>query len=194
MEIKPFTDFLENVPKVKIPGAGLTPFNDSNVILAGVVPFCRINGEWMVYLAKPVAAKPDLPPPKFQIGKGTRMMRSNGKWRDCKNPDLPLDIATAEPLAVTALREAQEELGLVLDNISRMVDTGTQIMYSTTGGHAKAIALYFAEINDATRFVATSIERASTAARGWFNPWKSADEIRDDHRMLIQHWLPRAVG
>lgn len=194
MHVKPFTDFLAGITRGNVADHGMSPFSEHDVILAGVVPFCRIGGEWMVYLAKPAAAKPHLPPPKFQIGKGTRMILDGDEWRDCENSDLPIAAENSEPLAVTALREAQEELGLVMANITRFIDAGIQIMYSTTGGNAKPIALYFAELTDPTDFTATDPFRAGTEARGWFNPWKSLDEMRDDHRMLIQHWLPRVIS
>ncbi|MDE3061179.1 MAG: hypothetical protein KGJ06_09220, partial [Pseudomonadota bacterium] len=86
----------------------IAPVRERELITkAGVVPFLR--DPLRFYLMKPVARHKDLPPPKFQIGKGTRMMRVGGEWQDI-DVSVPAGAET-EHLAETALREGIEELG-----------------------------------------------------------------------------------
>ena len=75
-------------------------------IKAGIVPFLR--EPYRFYLMKPVARHQALGAPKFQICKGTRMMKTAGGWTDMMAHG---GKAMAESLAATALREGIEELG-----------------------------------------------------------------------------------
>lgn len=155
----------------------------------GVMPVWRDAEGVKVWLARPRPEKPHLPPPLFQLGKGTRMMLDAGRLRDCEYADLPLNEAQAEPLPVTALREGQEELGLVLDNIKTLYHAGLHSFTSASQGTPKFMALLVAVMKKSEGFERPDPVRSKTEACAWLNPWTESAVIRSDHLSIIQRLL-----
>lgn len=146
---------------------------------AGVVPFLR--NPLRFYLMKPVARHADMPPPQFQIGKGTRMMKMGGVWQDIVSA--PPAGAEMETLAETALREGIEELGLVLENIRRLFDMGAYDFFSAATAKRKVMWLFAAEMAS-EEFPGEAA--ASTAERGWLAFQECLAVARPDHRPILK--------
>lgn len=155
-----------------------SPKEERIVLKAGIVPFLR--NPLRFYLMKPVAQHTGLPPPKFQICKGTRMMKVGGIWQDIASP--PATTVEMESLEETALREGIEELGLVPGNILKLFDLGAYAFASTKSGHEKQMYLFAAEMasEDFSNDVA-----ATTAARVWLELEEFAIVGRDDHLYIL---------
>ncbi len=102
-------------PRILSPHPNPPPAGEG-ITKAGVVPFLR--DPYRYYLMKPVAKNPAPAAPKFQLCKGTRMMKVDGKWQDIREGE---EAGEKETLAATALREGIEELGLRLQNIKQLI-------------------------------------------------------------------------
>ncbi len=148
---------------------------------AGLVPFMRHPLRYMMMM--PVAEKPDLGLPEFQICKGTRMFLQNGVWRDMRG-DVPED-AVLETLPETALREATEELGLKVDNIAATVALGEYRFTSATNRKEIAMWLLAAEMKEAEDFLPMQQVATSTHARRWFTLAEFRQEGRPDHAHIL---------
>lgn len=151
---------------------------------AGVLPFCYVDGVRQYYVMKPRAERPDLPPPEFQLCKGTRMQQGegNGPWHDMRGDDIADELS--ETLVQTALREGMEELGLQLENIVGLYELGGYDFSSATTGKGKQVWLYAAEIRNCDDFIETE---ASTLARQWMSIAEFAVVGRPDHRYILEH-------
>jgi hypothetical protein len=172
--IQKFLQQQSNLPPT-VGGEGVTK--------AGVVPFVR--DPYRFYLMKPVAKQQNLGAPKFQLCKGTRMMKVDGVWQDI-TPSLtlpPTGGGEIETLAQTALREGIEELGLILENIGRLFDMGAYDFSSATTGKGKTMWLFAAEMKSEE----FSPEVAPTTAdRGWLTLEEFNMVGREDHRYILE--------
>lgn len=167
-----------------------TSRDDAVLRLAGVIP-CRKVGDMVeVLLVKPEHRKKELLPPQFQIGKGTRMWKPGNEWVDIRVEDVPLARnAEAEPLAVAALREAHEELGLLPGSITTLTDIGVHDFSSTRSGDVKQMALFIAEVEPALRLVAPDVEHGKSAEVAWVPVTDFAAHVRPDHAAILSRVL-----
>ena len=152
---------------------------------AGVVPFVRTASGAIEYLVmKPVAAHPDLAPPKFQICKGTRMCRDGQEWVDMKNG---VDTGGArESLIATALREGMEELGIRLDAITQIVNLDVHAFSSASSNASKQMHLFGLEMKSKACLYPLEHIADTTAQRGWTTLPAFKDQGRDDHYQILQ--------
>lgn len=133
---------------------------------------------------KPVARHPHLPPPEWQICKGTRMFCPvGGSWEDMKDGARP--SGEIEALAETALREGAEEMGLKLANIRRLFDLGAHDFSSALTGKSKRMWLFAAELHAPDDFLPAHEVEAATAERGWLSASEFAVAGRSDHRYIL---------
>jgi len=149
---------------------------------AGVVPFIRQDTQLSYYFMKPVARHAHLAAPKFQLCKGTRMVRlPDGSWQDMGSGMNGEDIK--ESLAETALREGIEELGLKLENIKRLFDAGPYGFSSAVTGKGKKMWLFAAEMasQDFSDDVAPT-----TAECTWLTLDEFAVAGREDHVAILR--------
>lgn len=156
---------------------------------AGIVPFIpdATTENWRFYVMRPIPKKPELGAPPLQLGKGTRMVQIGSKWKDIRKDQLPEDATDIEPLAETALREGIEELGLHLDNITRLWDLGPHSFRSASKGEVKWMWLFAARVHDPAHFLPDSAIAKSTAERRWISLGEARGMLRADHvPMLIQ--------
>ncbi len=143
---------------------------------AGLLPVRNTDNAWRVYAMKPPAEKPELGLPEFQIAKGTRMFRRGNHWHDCKS-DIPEHYDELEPLPITALREAEEEIGLPYTYIEKWFNIGEVEFRSATKQKRKAMQLYAAFLNTPL---------ADTPNARWLTPDEAAKHMREDHFAIVQ--------
>lgn len=169
----------------------LNPAGDgSRCTKAGVVPFLRGNPA-QFYVMEPVAKRPDLGPPGFQLCKGTRMRFTDGGWHDM--PDGEPATPQAETLIVTALREGIEELGLRLEPIRQLFDLGMHNFASARSGQAKTMWLFAAEMAQADAFLPDTDIASTTAKRAWMTLESFALSCRSDH-LAVLRTIEQALG
>jgi hypothetical protein len=149
---------------------------------AGVVPYIHENG-FRFYVMKPRGMRPDLGEPPFQLCKGTRMYRVDGRWRDMRDEVLGDE---KETLAETALREGIEELGVRLENIIQLIDMGPYRFSSATTGKDKEMWLFAAEMNDMADFASDSELAPATIARKWLTSSQFEVVGRPDHHYILR--------
>lgn len=147
-----------------------------SLVKAGMLPVQYTN-EWWVYAVKPPAKKQELAPPEFQIAKGTRMFCLQHTWQDCTKT-LPDTYDELEPLPLTALREAEEEIGLSHQQIAKWFDMGEVRFVSATEGHQKSMQLYAAYLH-------TPLEDTSHAR--WLSLPEAKRLMRADHFAIVEH-------
>ena len=153
-------------------------------VKAGLLPFMRAGG-LRYCVMKPVAKQPDLPPPEWQICKGTRMHYIEGiGWRDMKEGTPSED--RRERLVETALREGMEELGLELANIVGLFDMGPYNFASATSGKGKHMWVFAVEVIDAYDFLPLEKIADTTADRSWLLADEFAKTGRADHGIILQ--------
>lgn len=144
-------------------------------------------------LLRPVARKKHKTPPAFQIGKGTRMQLPEGKliWKDVEDGDEPEKGATLETLAETALREAEEELGLVLPDDAVLWDMGTLPFSSISSGKTKWMRLFAVRLDHADANLEQDLTHHGTEEVAWIHVDETDDEtrVRADHAKLIEKVL-----
>lgn len=159
-----------------------------DVHLAGLIPIYSEQGKLHTYVMRPKAEKPKLGTPQLQIGKGTRRIKDGKQWRDANRADYPISDSKdkAEPLVITALREGQEELGLVLDNILLIYDCGVHSFFSSTTEEEKRMAVFMVAMDDPAMFVEPDPKRSKTAERRWVVPGQEKD-IKPDHAEILKH-------
>jgi hypothetical protein len=157
---------------------------------AGFIPYCIYHGNPLVLLMKPKAEKAYLPPPLFQIAKGTRLVRINGKWQDLKRNMMEQKFAKddLEDLQATALREAEEEIGLWPEILTNIKNLGIFEFVSSSHNLPKKMAIYTAKIDYDQKF---AIPDSATAQTAWINPKIQESEIREDHRMIINRVMEK---
>ncbi len=178
--------------------SGMTVLRDTvstdqerHIRFAGIVPV-EINGKNVrIWLMRPEARKPHLPPPEFQIGKGTRMRRGaeQGGWHDLTETDMPLsDDSTiqAESLLRTAVREGEEELGVLPTNIERLWDVGVFSFTSASTGAAKQMWLYVAALHDVNLLQRPDKQYGHTQECHWLDLSTDLVLIRPDHADVLQ--------
>jgi hypothetical protein len=130
--------------------------------------------------------------PQFQICKGTRSIRKkdaagNLVWQDYRprgGEDIEADAL--ESLYVNALREGIEEIGLIPENITKVVEWGRVQFQSETRKTPVGLWLYLAEVRNPEHFAAPSIHDAKTAECRWLTLPQDAHLIRPDHLIILQ--------
>jgi 8-oxo-dGTP pyrophosphatase MutT (NUDIX family) len=180
-----------HIPRFLAIPPDLLEIAERRTYLAGLVPFCFAkNGGMKFYVARPQARKPDLPPPPYQIGKGTRMMHDGKTWRDISTDDLPLgEGVDAEALYVTALREAEEELGLRPESVEHPIYAfGVHRFFSATTREPKDMALFFTELDEKHRFSPPDATHGKTEDCRWLS--LPADEalLRPNHARALSRF------
>lgn len=160
---------------------------------AGILLFlpAQTTENWRFCVIRPLGKAPQLGPPPFQLPKGTRMQRKDGKWTDIGRNDEITD--TAEPLAATALREAVEEAGLSLPNLSELWDTGPVSFASASTGKPKWMWLFAGELKKEDDFLPISALSDTTAAREFLTLWE-LPLVREDHGAIIKNVMARLVA
>lgn len=139
----------------------------------GVLPVRQTSkGGFEYYLMRPIAQKPELGAPGFQICKGTR---------DPVNGSL-------ERLGVTALREGIEEIGLRMGAIAHMEKWGEVSITSASSGEEKPLYLYLVHIKNGATFAEPSPHFAATEECRWKSLDRSDDValIRPDYLGILQ--------
>jgi len=151
---------------------------------AGIIPF--LPGKPLrYYVMTPVASKPDLGLPEFQLCKGTRMFKSaNGIWQDMR-AQVP-EGAELESLPATALREGEEELGLKPANIARLLALGEYHFTSATNGKEIIMWLLAAEMNDGEDFLPQADIATTTAKCAWLTLAEFRKQGRPDHAHILE--------
>jgi hypothetical protein len=149
---------------------------------AGIIPYLP-GSHKRYYVMKPVASKPDLGLPEFQLCKGTRMYKAASGWADMRGA-IP-DHSILEPLAATALREGIEELGLVLSNIVGLKSLGEYSFQSATSSKPKTMFLFAAGMKNEYDFLASSAVAATTAERAWLTLEEFKKLGRPDHYHVL---------
>ena len=160
-------------------------FPDQQYMKAGVVPFIRQPSHILYLMMKPIAKSSMLPPPTFQICKGTRMFLHRGSgWRDMKAGDEVVE--NKEHLMVTAFREGIEEVGLVPEAIVSVQDVGPYKFLSERTGKNKYMWLYTTELASPDDLLPMSDIASTTAQREWLTAEQFEAEGRLDHRAIVQ--------
>lgn len=158
---------------------------------SGVVPFIVSGGTFLYYVTKPRGKAPGLGKASFQICKGTRQYKGkDGRWHDIRSEEAQ-HAETKETLASTALREGNEELGLILDNIAALWDLGAFCFTSATTGKPKYMWLFAAKMHDKDRFLADHEVKESTQERCWVDLDEFAVVGRQDHVYILRQIEPR---
>lgn len=185
-----FASYLNAHPPKPLAGAAAPVINPERHNKAGILPYlpATTTENWRFYVMQPVRSRPELTPPAFQICKGTRMAQMNGVWKDIKdkNDDAPAD---AEPLVVTALREGEEEIGLIPDTIKTLWDAGEVTFTSAKAGTEKRMWLFAAEMKPDCTFL-PDLHSTTEAVR-----WATLAEFeaigRADHLAIIKAMIAR---
>lgn len=148
---------------------------------AGIIPFLR--GPLRYYVMTPVASKPDLGLPEFQLCKGTRMYQEHCEWRDMRG--VVPDGVVLETLPETAVREGVEELGLRLSNIAALHVLGDYRFTSATNRKEIALWLLAAQMRNEDDFLSVQDVAASTADRRWMTLAEFQRQGRPDHAHIL---------
>lgn len=160
---------------------------------AAILPFVREESGWLVAVMQPKATKPELGSPPWQLCKGTRMLQERGKWRDMRPGEeaaIASGVAKAEALAVTALREGEEEIGLIANEIATLYDIGSAQFSSASTGKTKRLWLFAAEMKDRESALLPMRQVArTTAARLWCTQKHFAAKGRADHLPIVENAL-----
>lgn len=152
---------------------------------AAILPVARdaTTGKWRVYLMRPRGEKPELGAPPLQMAKGTRMWLGPHGWVDMRS-EVPAD-ALLEPLSETALREGEEELGLVKANVVLLKDCGIQIFRSATTGEEKPLAMFTCTLKNLDLWD----KPAETTAESRWVGEAEMGLVRPDHAEIIQYLI-----
>ncbi len=167
--------------------------SSAHILKAGVVPFIRLEkkegqqaeqGAFLYFLMKPVARHERLAPPAFQLCKGTRMTREREAWRDLRDGEEA--GVEAEAVAVTALREGIEELGLRLEGIVKLLELGPYRFSSAKTGRKRHMWLFAAEMESMESFQPDAEVAPTTAERQWLSLAEFDIVGRNDHRYILR--------
>ena len=165
-------------------GAGLHNAQLQNLMQASPHPNPPPMGEGIRYMVMtPVANKPDMGLPEFQICKGTRMYHDGNQWRDMRG-NVP-DGATLEALPHTAIREGIEELGIRVSNIARAQMLGEYRFTSATNRRDVSLWLLGAEMKNAEDFLPQEAVASVTHERRWMTLAEFNKEGRPDHAHIL---------
>ena len=160
----------------------VTPQADHFYNKAGTVPY--ISGSQKRFLVmKPVAKHAHLPPPQYQLCKGTRMHKLETGWHDLADGQLP--TGTPETLLATALREGVEELGLIPEAIKALYDVGPYAFASAKSQTPRYMWLFASELPLETALLPMLEVAGTTAERRWMTLEEFAQEGRDDHIAIL---------
>lgn len=140
---------------------------------------------------KPVAKRPELGEPEFQLCKGTRMYQHNGQWLDMRGDIKNADIM--ETLAETALREGEEELGLKLENIQTLYDLGAFSFTSASTHKTLTSWMFAASIVNPDDFLPMAAIVSVTSERGFFTLAELQKLSRPDHFHMLEQ-IDRKLG
>ncbi len=149
---------------------------------AGVIPYVTSHPRRFLVM-KPVPKHAHLPPPSFQLCKGTRMQRLATGWQDLR--DNEAIVATPETLAATALREGIEELGLSLEGIESLHDMGPYAFASSKSATPRHMWLFAAKLTHENALLPEAEVADTTAERGWMTLADFQQVGRDDHRRIL---------
>jgi 8-oxo-dGTP pyrophosphatase MutT (NUDIX family) len=148
---------------------------------AGLVPF--LTAPLRYYVMTPVASKPDLGLPDYQLCKGTRMYKCAAGWKDMRG--LVPENAELEPLSYTALREGVEELGLAFENIRKLFVLGEYRFTSATNRKDVDLWMLAAEVKNAFDFL--PLEKThGTQHRAWLTLAEFKKQGRPDHAHILE--------
>lgn len=160
---------------------------------AGIIPFSRSSSGALHYLVMtPVAAKPELGLPEFQLCKGTRMYLGVQGWCDMRG-SVP-EGAVLEPLAATALREGIEELGLMLEALQTLYPLGAFQFTSATSRKDLVMWMMAAELHDREAMLPLEAVAQTTASRRWMTLAEFQREGRPDHAHILSLAEEKIVG
>lgn len=155
---------------------------DDAVTKAGIIPYIEF-GESKLYMAmRPLAKRPELGLPEFQLCKGTRMFFDGTEWHDMKAGKTSGQL---EQLAVTALREGVEELGLVVGNISHMRECGVVNFTSVSTQKPIPTMMFMAKLRDKEQFMPIETIADTTAERQFFTLEAFRRIARPDHAHVL---------
>jgi hypothetical protein len=160
---------------------------------AAVIPFYKDeSGDFHFYWMKPESREEsNLPAPKWQLCKGTRMFNRGEEWVDFKPPrSAPAEGDWLETLPQTALREGAEEIGLRMDNISQILLWGDDHILAQTDGRLISLWVTLVEVKDKDAFDAPDTIEAKTTAREWIKSGERTEEITDSHLAVVNRILP----
>ena len=158
---------------------------DEAITKAGVVPYICDDGEFYYYVMCPRAQRPELGDPLFQFGKGTRMYHSEVGWRDMRHMASE-NPANKENLALTALREGIEELGLRLENIVGLQDMGNYDFTSASTGASKPLRIFAAEVASMDDFLHEREIAETTSRREWLTLEEFKTQGRPDYYPILE--------
>ena len=217
--IEDFRNFLQRKSVTSVylsDGAGDTT-NDLAYDKAALLPFyIDAAGAPHFYLAKLAQTDPVRSDPLFQIPKGTReawwVDAGTGKYksRTLKPDDVVHLHEEVETLAITALREAEEEAGFDRHNLRKLFDLGPVSFASESHpGQRKKMWMFAAEVKNKDNFSAPAgisvnsegKKSAGTERCGWFhldrenhvlpdNPQERV-RVRIDHAELIKRFVAK---
>jgi hypothetical protein len=165
---------------------GDTPtFEDRQYMKAGIIPYVLDGSKPLYLMMKPHSKSSRLPPPTFQICKGTRMYLHRGSgWRDMRPGDEPVE--NKEDLLVTALREGVEEVGLMLEHIVSLENVGPYKFQSEKTGKNKYMWLFTAKLASQEHLLPMSDIAQTTAERTWMSAQEFEAVGREDHRTIVR--------
>jgi 8-oxo-dGTP pyrophosphatase MutT (NUDIX family) len=188
---KNIQDYLEKV----YPNASKESISpETPVHQVAFLPFCYVQSlrppsvdDFRFFVLKPINRKPELGDPGFQICKGSRMAKLPGlsDYEDTDLANLP-DGAELEPIMETGLREAIEELGMVLDNLKSVYHIGEVPLLSATTGQLSKVYLYAAEVKNPLDFEMPDPLKSQVADRMWVTLEEMQEIGRKDHTQVIK--------
>lgn len=155
-------------------------------IKAAILPYlpAATIENWRICVMKPVAAHPERGPAPFQLAKGTRMRRAGEGWVDMNEGERA--GADDETLPQTALREGEEELGLMAGEILRLADAGEVSFTSVKTGAAKTMWLFAAEMRGEDCLLPMASVAPTTAERAWMTLLQFRALGRADHVSAVE--------
>ena len=156
----------------------VTPQPDHFYNKAGTIPYiCGTQKRFLVM--KPVAKHAHLPPPQYQLCKGTRMHKLETGWHDLADGQQPSGIP--ETLLATALREGIEELGLIPEAIKVLYDVGPYAFASAKTQTPRYMWLFASELPNETELLPMPEVATTTAERRWMTLEEFSKAGREDH-------------
>jgi len=149
---------------------------------AGALPYVAAT-ERRYLVMKPVPKHAHLPPPAYQLCKGTRMQLLPTGWYDITEGSAITGIP--ETLLATALREGIEELGLSLEGITQLCDAGPYMFASTKAQSARHMWLFTAQLSSEQALLPMEEVADSTAQRRWMTLAEFTEHGRGDHTAIL---------
>lgn len=174
-----------------IPG-GTSEAPEGEITKCGILPFISADSpeRYQCYLMRPVASKPHLPPPEWQICKGTRLVRLHAggqdkPWEDMEDGvDYTNKRYNKESVLDCAIREGNEEIGLINNNIKKIYNLSLCSFSSASSGKAKWMHLFAVTVVNPECWGV--LDAATTAACEWIALENMEAIARKDHFDLIK--------